>query len=464
MRRGFTFGRWLLVSLVLVGVLGYRPPRASALILTHTGNDPVTDMGWPQGALAVANMLTRVGYYEGPPFGGGQYVFQYHAATTQDFNDALKVFSHIAAPRLELVISDGACRDIKVVDTRVDWECELWVPENYYRYVKLTRELSGAAAQSSGGYAAFPAPRITVYCGEGSPIDWAGVAIPLNLTVIDKRVSSSEYKGSTGGVFKVTVYDAATGKILPDATVSLTRLDPAGGPRDYSATTDKSGTAVIRDIAACGYKVSISYPAYATRTLTDGYYNAGHTLEAQTVALAKAASLNGTVLDPEGHPLSGATVETRSVQSTDFTGYAHEAGSAVTDKKGWFEIGGLPHGQVGDLIAHKEGYTAAEGKFPVPGDSVKLTVDYAAVIRGRVKGVDPKAEPGQVGVRMEVPGGPRIGSYGGGMNVGADGKFEFTGVPKGTYVFSVYGMQGVEPKTVEVKPTKPGQVYEVELK
>src|SRR6516164_5561474 len=54
---------------------------ARALILTGEGNAPVRDPGWPRGALAVANLQSRVGWAEGPPFGGGQWTFYYDGDT-----------------------------------------------------------------------------------------------------------------------------------------------------------------------------------------------------------------------------------------------------------------------------------------------------------------------------------------------------------------------------------------------
>jgi hypothetical protein len=47
------------------------------LVMVGQGNDPVNDAGWPTGALALANLESRVGWYEGPGFGGGQWTFAY---------------------------------------------------------------------------------------------------------------------------------------------------------------------------------------------------------------------------------------------------------------------------------------------------------------------------------------------------------------------------------------------------
>src|SRR3989442_7958487 len=79
---------------------------ALALITGGWGNDPVSDAGWPLGTLEVANLKTRVGFWEGPPFGGGQYQFLYRG-NSDNFNAALAAFAKVIAPVRELVVLDG---------------------------------------------------------------------------------------------------------------------------------------------------------------------------------------------------------------------------------------------------------------------------------------------------------------------------------------------------------------------
>ena len=50
---------------------------ALALISGGEGNQPVSNHGWPEGSLEVANFKTRVANWEGPPFGGGQTTFDF---------------------------------------------------------------------------------------------------------------------------------------------------------------------------------------------------------------------------------------------------------------------------------------------------------------------------------------------------------------------------------------------------
>src|SRR5262245_28308999 len=91
----------ILIALVVIGT-----PTSLALITGSTGNQPVTNMGWPEGTTQVANLACRLGYWEGPPFGGGEYHFLYRSDAAV-LNEALQLFARIRAPRLELLVRDG---------------------------------------------------------------------------------------------------------------------------------------------------------------------------------------------------------------------------------------------------------------------------------------------------------------------------------------------------------------------
>src|SRR5262249_39225963 len=90
--------------LALAPLLLHQP--AHALILTGEGNAPVRDPGWPRGALAVANLESRAGWAEGPPFGGGQWTFFYRGDTVA-LQKALDAFADIVSDRLEVVLHAG---------------------------------------------------------------------------------------------------------------------------------------------------------------------------------------------------------------------------------------------------------------------------------------------------------------------------------------------------------------------
>ena len=68
---------------------------ASALIMVG-GKEPVSDHNWPAGSLDVANHKSRLIWYEGPPFGGGEYTFVYRGDTAT-LNELLARFAQEGA-------------------------------------------------------------------------------------------------------------------------------------------------------------------------------------------------------------------------------------------------------------------------------------------------------------------------------------------------------------------------------
>ena len=85
-----TFIGLFLFSVALAG-------SARALIMVG-GKDPLTDHNWPAGSLDVVNHKSRQSFLEGPPFGGGQYTFQYRG-DTNTFNDVLAKFARPGSRR-----------------------------------------------------------------------------------------------------------------------------------------------------------------------------------------------------------------------------------------------------------------------------------------------------------------------------------------------------------------------------
>jgi len=164
--------------------------RANALIVSGTGSPTYTN-GWPEGAATVSNLKSCVGYWEGPPFGGGETHVQFRGDTEQ-FMQALTNFAAIRAPALDLVIHDGPMHgqflelDKKSrpdTDSRVDWELVVWVSDSWNQRYNSTNETSQRFyANDPNLHKPVPAPRLDLYIGGGG-VELNKVNIPGNLHV-----------------------------------------------------------------------------------------------------------------------------------------------------------------------------------------------------------------------------------------------------------------------------------------
>lgn len=159
--------------------------RSAALILSGSGNNPVTDPGWPDGALALANLHSRVGWWEGPRDGGGEWQFLYRGDAAA-FSEAVTNFAAIHAHELELVIHDGPQTNTFIResgDARVDWTFTVWVPDSWNRLYNSTNTWN---ASDPNYHKPVAPPRLDVYIG-GGQVDWVKVKIPAGIHVRDER-------------------------------------------------------------------------------------------------------------------------------------------------------------------------------------------------------------------------------------------------------------------------------------
>lgn len=434
------FRKWLL-GVVMLGVLAaVAPPRAGALVMIG-GKGFIGDAGWPDGALAMANLDTRIEFWDGPAAGFMRFVYQ--CKNTEQFNDALAVFAGILTPRLELVVLDGKYAGFPAKEERIDWIFEIWVPESFYRAWGTQRNYTTSG--SPDDFQPVPPPRVTLYLNGGNPIAWEKVKVPRKVTVIDKRVEAAAFKDAKGGALRAVVREMNTGKVIHGAAVTLLQYSPESYWRDLvstrTLTTDATGEAAARDLPNGDYKVLAGAEGFVARE--GGYFKClGRNLESFDIALAKPATLKGTVRDARGKPLAGVTVETRELVGIDGLSYRNASRSARSDALGRFEIAGLPEGFM-ELRADKAGYyyfsrevhEVGSFKFHVPPHKeIELVMGPAGAIWGNVKGMEKaEKEKAQVLVKLDPVGDP-IGKWGGSMNVNWDGTFEFKGVPAGKYV------------------------------
>jgi 5-hydroxyisourate hydrolase-like protein (transthyretin family) len=426
--------------LVLLSLVWLMCLPASALIMTGRGNQEVRDAGWPEGALAMANFESRIGWWEGPPFGGGEWHFLF-CGNTEGFNDALALFAAIRAPALDLVIHDGPFKD-SLLKERVDWAFTVWVPANWHRLYNNPKVVFDA--DSPHFRRPVDPPRLEVYVGGGGGVDWAKVKVPVGVAVRDERAAADPVRPVGGAVLCADVFDMASGKPVAGARVTVVRNLGAGQGRQVAyenvaeAVSDATGHAEMTKIPAGTYRVTAAADGYATRVL--GYERIGdRTFKQFTVELAKPAVLRGKATDTDGKPLKGVKVYASSVMAMDGRGYGgHEELGAETDADGLFELKGLPVGYV-QLGARAQGYHFSDlfAIHDVPATNVLLRLGGAGTIHVSVTDHEGHAlsryEGHEILVEVEPKGGSKVGSWGGSAKVKDDGAFEFNNVPPGEY-------------------------------
>jgi hypothetical protein len=441
-----------------------------ALIITSWGNDPVENMGWPVGAERVANLSSRLGYWEGPPFGGGEYHFLYRCKDTSEFNEAVKVFAEIRTPELELVVHDGPGHSYVFDDKQVDWTFTVWKPENWHR---LFSDPKGVFFSDQSNFRKpVPPPTIDVYIGGGGSIVWEEVEIPPNVRVVDKRAASAPVKPEGGGLVCGEVYDMATGQTIAGAAVSLAKRGRLNRWREViHANADDVGLFSIDKIPAGRYEIRIRANGYASRK-HGSYDNKDNTYHEFIAELMREASIKGIVTDADDKPIPGVVVTARGTLAIDGLGYpCVDAEPATTDKEGRFEISGLPEGFT-LLTCRKPSLHQATSMFElyeVHGrsddrqDDIKIVMTGTGTVRVKVTGSDGKRPSEEVHVSIQPPGGPRRGQWGGSGTCKEDGTCKFKEVPPGEYLVSTNPMFMIEGKDPDAKSVtvKVGDVVDV---
>jgi hypothetical protein len=421
--------------------------QASALILSGRGNQAVRDAGWPEGALAMANFESRIGWWEGPPFGGGEWHFLYQG-NTDGFKDALAVFAAIRAPALEVVLHDGPYED-GILKERADWAFTVWVPASWNRLFNNPKSVFDAA--SPHFRQPVDPPRLDVYIGGGGGVDWANIKVPAGLKVRDERSAALGVDLAGGSIVQAELYDMDTGKPISGAHLLVEKQTWQAEPKPHwsrqriaEADSDPSGRVRVEKVPTGGIRVTVTASGYAPKLLSEHTHAHPEYLKL-TVELAKVASIRGVVTDTAGHPVKGAKVRTSTELASNGLGYSDgrhyqppDEWSAVTDDAGRFELTGLPVGYA-QLYASAPGYHFSDPFkiYDVPATNVVLRLAGAGSVLVAV--TDSKGNPlsryegTEVHIDIEPKGGTKVGSWGGSARVKDDGTFGFDSIPPGEY-------------------------------
>jgi hypothetical protein len=452
---------WAALAIVILSAA--HPREAQALIMGGEGNDPLHDPGWPQGAAPVFNTRARVAWWEGPPFGGGQW----HAecrGDTQAFNEALADFARIDAKQKRIVVHDGIghsfwlnpnrARD-KDVDARIDWIFMVWQPDRW----QFQQQLPAHIRPREKGAADAPVPQIDVYAGGN--IKWADVKVPGGIEVVDNRLEAHGFKTTDGTVLEGNLYDLAGAAPLA-GRMELQKVEPqeTGGYQYTTVATavaDADGRWVLKSAPAGWYRVVLAAEGYVARVAGYNQFDEQPRWHSYAAGLSRAALVTGVVTDDEGAPLADADVRLDGVVAGADGSYETPQGYTMkTDRNGRFASTEVPVGSA-TVWVHKAGYCRPGLGLAIqtPASGVELTMFKAANLRVVIDFEATKRPDGYV-VHIEHEGGAAPGRWGGSGNIDASGAIAFKDVPPGRYVLRGRPNPGsddqeTEPTTVELR-------------
>ncbi len=458
--------------LIVVAFLG-APHPAQGMITTGKGNEPVHDPGWPAGALAVANLETRVGWEEGPPFGGGDWTF-YYCGDTAKFQNALNAFSTINAEHLEVVLHEGRGKNSIIELNGYDWSFDVWVPEKWEHLYNNPDSFDPDSFDMDGPV---PAPRMEVWLWEDGP-DWSKIEVPANMSVRDQRATSNGFPPGSGSVIRATITDYQ-GKPIPGSTL---RIMATGDDSQVhmEVTVESQGEAIATGVQAGSYHVFATAPGYAPRFL--GYSSCSVNDYLVFVGrLAPEVSLAGTVVDENGHPLGNVKVWPLGFKGPDGLGYPMysmtEKLTAMTDDQGHFELSGVPVGKLllqCDIAGYKYRWDPKEPleirKEGLPdGSECVLRMTPTGTVRIQLVNVqgNPVTIQDSKKIRIYIQEADRFGAgcWNGESTADTNGVCEFKEIPSGRYRFSSRDIfEGQPPDANEIMVTvQPHQATEAKL-
>jgi hypothetical protein len=457
-------------GLVFAIVLGVSAPEAFALITGGEGNKPLADPGWPTGAAAIFNHAGRIAWWEGPPFGGGQW----HSECRGDaraLSAVLADFARLDVKTKRIIVHDGAGHSFwlapnqepeKLAAARVDWIFMVWQPASWERLRKLPGDLNPTDTADAG-----PPAQIDVFTGK---LRWADVTIPKGIAVVDQGLEAHGFTTADGLVLEGKVTDLAT-RLPIAANVTLERVEPqkTGGylyPVVALTKADSAGRWVLKNAPAGWVRVVVAAEGIVPRVAGYARFDGQPRWQTYDCGLSHSAPVSGRVTDDAGKPLSD--VEVRLGDVVPESGGRYESPleyTFKTDALGHFRAEQVPAGRA-TIWLHKPGYCRPGLGLAIttPKDGLALEMMKAARVVVTVDFTGRERPTGYI-VMIEPEGGDVVGSYGGSGNINDKNQIAFENVPPGRYVFRGQpnpssGDQRTEPVTVDLKG---GEAAEVTL-
>ncbi len=461
-----------ITSGLLITILAVAAPReAFALIRGDAGNKPVSDPGWPTGAAAIFNHQGRIAWWEGPPFGGGQW----HAECRGDaaaLNTVLADFARLDVKSKRIIVLDGTGHSFwlapnnepeKLATAKIDWVFTVWQADRWEHLRTMP-----ARANPTDPADTDPPSQIDIYTGG---LRWADVIVPKGIEVIDQRLEAHGFTLADGVVIEGKVVDLSTRQPIA-ATMRLQRVEPQekGGylyPVVAETKTDEQGRWVLKKAPAGWLRVVVEADGFVSRVAGYDKFDAQPCWQSYNCGLSRPAPVSGRIIDEDGKPLADVEVRLADVQPESGGRYETPLEySFKTDAEGRFRADQIPAGKA-TIWVHKDGYCRPGLGLPItmPKADVELTMRKSASVRVTVDFTG-KMRPDGYLVKIEPEGGEAIGMYGGSGNLDDASQMVFKNVPPGRYVLRGQpnpssGDERTEPITVDLKG---GQASEVTLK
>ena len=249
-------------------------------------------------------------------------------------------------------------------------------------------------------------------------------------------VRDVEVKVSLGSALKGRVLDATSGRPVPGATVTgdtgaggapgpLANLSSTSGEEEIA--TDADGAFALDGLAPGKVSLTVKHPDYAEGHQTVDVKEGTATAE---IKLVPGSALGGLVLSDAQQPLAGADVVLQSAGDAGFGRGALAGGRTVTaDGSGRFRFDHLTAGRYSLVATLRSRSSATQTVVLTDGqsrDDAVLQIAAGATLQGVVTGIP---DSWKSGMTVTASGAD---SYGGSTRTGADGRFQFSGVPPGT--------------------------------
>ncbi|WP_425396821.1 carboxypeptidase regulatory-like domain-containing protein [Aeoliella sp.] len=412
-----------------------------ALIMGSDGDEPVENAGWPVGADVAFNVRERVAYWEGPPFGGGQFHGEYRGDTAA-LNEVLDIFKDIRNDNKRIVVEDGVGHSFwlnpnreadKEKRARIDWQLMVWSEPNWKQLSGMRADLNPTdpADREIG-----PPTVLTIYTGGN--IVWDQVKLPEGVKVVDSRLSAHGFTTDDGHVVEGQLTAKESGKPLAGQVDLVRYVAKKTGGYEYTTVktveTDEAGKWVIKNTPEGSYQLVGRAEGYVPRIMGYARPSAQPRWQRLDSNLVEGGDVTGRVTTKSGDPLQDVHVRLSNVAVAEGESY-RTAGKpeTTTNESGEFRIANVPRGTA-SIYIHKDGYCrpGLGLDVTVPSEDVHLEMLRSSNITVIVL-FESTEVPEQYMVAIEPEGGNKVGSWGGSARIDEKNQHVFKNVPPGRY-------------------------------